>query len=247
MRNWRDYYSRQLILDFIGEDGQKRLGKAKVAIVGLGGLGSNATIILSRVGVGYLRLIDYDKVALSDLHRQVLYTVDDLGKPKAKVAAEKIAKFNPYIKVDYIVDKLSDENIDEYLNGIDVIVDGLDNMYTRYIVNRYSVRTKTPYIFSGVLGLEGSMTTIKPPKTPCLECIFSNVRDEDLPKISEVGIIPNIPAIMGVLEAMEVIKLIVRRGETLEGKLLYVDLHDLSFDITEVKKVPNCPVCGNNK
>lgn len=240
----KKYYMRQLVLNFIGIDGQMRLKDAKVAIVGVGGLGCNVAVQLARTGIGHIKIIDYDYVEPDNLHRQILYLPKDIGKLKAPIAAKRLAEVNPNIKVEGIAEKLHENNVRDLLDDVNLIIDGLDNMATRYIINKYAVKHGIPYIFSGVIGLEGNITIINPPDTPCLECVFGGLRDEELPKASEVGILPQIPAILGAIEAVEAIKILIGSSSPLRGKLLSVDLIDLSFDMVEIKRAENCPVCS---
>ncbi len=243
-QSWEEYYKKQLPLPEIGVAGQEKLGKARVAIVGVGGLGSIVAIILARTGVGYIKLIDNDIVTFDNLHRQLLYDVNDIGKPKVSVAKEKLSIMNPYVKIEVFNTQITEQNVDKLLANVNVIIDGLDNMTTRYIVNKYAVRAKIPYIFAGIMGLEGNISTFNPPKTPCLECIFGGLKDEELPKLEKVGVLPHTPVLVGLIEALEAIKLILGFGETLEGKLLSIDLLDLTFEKIEINKNKRCPVCS---
>lgn len=241
------YYLRQVTLPEFGKENQEKLKRSKVAVVGLGGLGAVAAIYLARSGIGELVVIDHDKVEILNLHRQILYLPDDVGKYKAEVAAERLRAMNPLIEVSGIREKVTDDNIEDILDGVDVIVDGLDNMKGRYAINKYSVRHRVPFVFTGAIGLEGNIAIFHPPETPCFECVFGGLSDENLPATCDRGILTPTPAIFGVIEALETIKLLTGLGKALKGKLLYIDLKYLTFDIIKLAKPRNCPVCMNGR
>ncbi|MCS7367003.1 MAG: HesA/MoeB/ThiF family protein [archaeon YNP-WB-062] len=240
----REYYSRQIALRELGEEGQEKLMKSKVAVVGVGGLGSIASTYLTLAGVGYIRIIDHDIVEIHNLHRQVLYDPSEVGYPKVEVAARKLEKMNPQVKVEPIPEHLNTSNAEKLLSDVNVIVDGLDNMSTRYIVNRVSIKHRIPYIFAGAIGMEGNITVINPPETPCLECIFPKVDDNLLPTCETRGVIGATPGIIGAIEAMEAIKIIAGINETLKGKLLVCDFKTMEFHKIEVRRRENCPACA---
>lgn len=238
-----EYYSRQIALRELGIEGQRKLMKAKVAIVGIGGLGSIASIYLTLAGIGHIRIIDHDIIEEHNLHRQILYDPSEIGQPKVEVAARKLSKMNPQVKVEPIPEHLNQLNAEELLDGVDVIVDGLDNMTTRYIINRVSVKKNIPYIFAGAIGLEGNITVIHPPETPCLECIFPKIDDNLIPTCETRGVIGATPGIIGSIEAMEAIKLIAGIENGLKGKLLVCDFKTMEFHKINISKRENCPVC----
>jgi molybdopterin/thiamine biosynthesis adenylyltransferase len=192
-------------------------------------------------GIGYLRLIDPDTVAIHNLHRQVLYNPDEVDQPKAEVAANLLSKKNPLIKVNAIVEKVDALNVESLLEGIDVVVDCLDNIPTRYTVNKACVKLGIPYIFGAVIGLEGNLAVFNPPETGCFECTMHNQKESSEKTV--FGIIGVTAGIIGTLEAMEAIKLIAGIGSNLAGKMLVCDFTDMNFTTVPLPKNPNCPVC----
>ena len=235
------FYSRQLLIEQLGDAGQKKLSDARVAVIGVGGLGSVCSLYLALAGVGYLRLIDPDTVAIHNLHRQILYNPDEVDQPKAEVAAKLLSKKNPLIKVNAVVEKVDALNVESLLEGIDVVVDCLDNIPTRYIVNKACVKLGIPYIFGAVMGLEGNLAVFNSPETGCFECTMHNHKESSEKKV--FGIIGATAGIIGTLEAMEAIKLIAGIGSNLTGKMLVCDFTDMSFTTVPLPKNSNCPVC----
>ena len=239
----KKFYSRQTILKELGEKGQRQLAKSKVAIVGTGGLGTVSSLYLALAGVGYIRLIDQDTVETHNLHRQILYNPDDLHYPKTEVAAKKLEKLNPLITVEAIPENVNAGNVELLLNGVDCIVDGLDNLATRYIVNRACVKSKIPYVFGAAIGIEGNLSVFAPPETGCLECLMPNLSDADLLTCNTRGVLGATTGIIGALQAMETIKLLAGIGSTLKGKLLVCDFSDMDFTSIDISKSTRCPVC----
>lgn len=240
---YNEFYSRQLVLKELGPEGQKKLANSKVAVVGLGGLGTVSSLYLALAGVGYLRLIDQDTVEPHNLHRQVLYTPKDLGYPKAEVSAKRLVEINPFIKVEAFPENVNADNVEKLLEGVDCVVDGLDNMRTRYLVNRACVKLKIPYVFGAAIGIEGNLSVFAPPETPCLECVFPNIDDATLLTCDVRGVLGATPGVIGTMEAMEAIKLLAGVGTPLKGKLLICDFNDMYFATIEIHKRPDCPSC----
>jgi molybdopterin/thiamine biosynthesis adenylyltransferase len=235
------FYQRQLLIDELGSAGQEKLAKSRVAVVGVGGLGSVASLYLALAGVGYLRLIDPDIVAIHNLHRQILYSPDELNQSKAQIAANLLSKKNPLIKVEAFAEKVNEANVESLLKGVDVVVDCLDNFVTRYLLNRTCVKLHIPYVFGAVMCLEGNLAVFNPPKTGCLECTM-HIQAES-PQKKVFGIIGATAGIIGTLEAMETIKLITGIGSTLSGKMLVCDFIDMTYTTVPLPKNPNCPIC----
>ncbi|MEM2675277.1 MAG: HesA/MoeB/ThiF family protein [Candidatus Bathyarchaeia archaeon] len=240
---YNEFYSRQLVLKELGPEGQKKLANSKVAVVGLGGLGTVSSLYLALAGVGYLRLIDQDTVEPHNLHRQVLYTPKDLGYPKAEVSAKRLVEINPFIKVEAFPENVNADNVEKLLEGVDCVVDGLDNMRTRYLVNRACVKLKIPYVFGAAIGIEGNLSVFAPPETPCLECVFPNIDDATLLTCDVRGVLGATPGVIGTMEAMEAIKLLTGIGIPLKGKLMICDFNDMYFTTIEIHKRPDCPTC----
>lgn len=238
-----EFYSRQVVLSELGKKGQEKLKHAKVVVVGLGGLGSVSSLYLALAGVGYLRLVDQDTVEMNNLHRQILYNLDDLRYPKAEAAAERIRQKNPSVNVETVAENVRESNVEEIVKGMDCVVDGLDNMQTRYLLNRACVKYKIPYVFGGAIGIEGNLSVFHSPKTPCLECILPNLEDGYMPTCDVRGVLGATAGIIGTMQAMETIKILSGIGEPLEGKLMVCDFRDMDFAIVDIFKKPDCPVC----
>jgi len=240
----KEYYSRQTVLVELGKKGQEKLRRSKVVVVGLGGLGTISALYLALAGVGHLRLIDQDTVELNNLHRQVLYSLNNLRYPKVEAAADRIRQVNPDVKVEPIPENVRESNVDKLLSGVDCIVDGLDNIRTRYLLNRASVRHKIPYVFGAAIGIEGNLSVFYPPETPCLECVLPNLDDRYLPSCDVRGVLGATTGIIGAMQAMETIKLLAGMGDSLKGKLMVCDFRDMYFTTIEIFKRSDCPVCG---
>lgn len=241
--SYEEFYSRQLVMKELGSEGQEKLAKAKVAVVGLGGLGTVASLYLTLAGVGFLRLIDQDTVEPHNLHRQVLYTPEDLRYPKAEVSAKRLKGINPFVEVEAVPENLNVDNAEKLLMGVDCVLDGLDNIRTRYLVNRTCVNLKIPYVFGAAIGIEGNLSVFAPPETPCLECVLPNLEDSNLLTCDVRGVLGATPGIIGTMEAMETIKLLTGVGTPLKGKLMICDFSDMYFAIIDIYKRENCPAC----
>jgi molybdopterin-synthase adenylyltransferase len=239
----REFYSRQTILKELGEVGQQKLAKAKVAVVGAGGLGTVSSLYLALAGVGYIRLIDQDTIEPHNLHRQILYTPDDLHYPKTEIAAKRLEKQNPKVTVEAIPENVHASNVERLLSGVDCVVDGLDNMVTRYLVNRACVKLGVPYVFGAAIGIEGNLSVFAPPDTGCLECLMPNLSDSDLLTCNSRGVLGATTGVIGSLQALETIKLLAGFGSTLKGKLLVCDFSDMDFTTIDISKSTHCPVC----
>jgi molybdopterin/thiamine biosynthesis adenylyltransferase len=237
------YYSRQMVLKEFGKQGQETLAKSKVAVVGLGGLGTVSSLYLALAGVGHLRLIDQDTVELANLHRQILYTPKDLHYPKAEVSARRLRKANPLVKVEAVPENVNLRNVERLLLGVDCVVDGLDNMQSRYSVNRACAKLRIPYVFGAAIGTEGNLTVFAPPETPCLECVFPNVHDDYVQTCDTRGVLGTTPGIIGTMQAMETVKLLTKMGTPLKGKLMICDFSDMYFTTIDILKRKGCPSC----
>jgi molybdopterin/thiamine biosynthesis adenylyltransferase len=238
-----EFYSRQVILNELGVKGQQKLAKSKVAVVGVGGLGTVSSLYLALAGVGHLRLIDQDTVETPNLHRQILYSLDDLHYPKAEVAAERLEKLNPLLKAEPVSENVNAGNVEKLLAGVDLVVDGLDNMFTRYLINRACVKMGVPYVFGAAIGIEGNLSVFAPPETGCLECLLPNMSDADLMTCDTRGVLGATPGIIGAMQAMEAIKVLTGMGSPLKGKLMVCDFNDMYFTTVDTAKAANCPAC----
>jgi len=231
-------YGRQLIIEGFGEEGQAKLKAARVVIAGAGGLGSVISIYLAVAGVGNIRIIDHDTVELSNLNRQILYGDADIGKEKALVAREKLQALNPEIEVEAVGETITADNAFELLGGFDAIVDAMDNFPTRYVLNKVAIGQRLPLFHGAVRSFEGRATTIVPGVTPCLKCLYPRA-----PQPEATPVIGVAPAVIGSIQATEVIKYIVGIGQLLVNRLLVYD--GLNMEIMEVKleRHPDCEVC----
>lgn len=231
-------YDRQLKIEGLGREGQEKLKRAKIMIAGAGGLGCPVAIYLAAAGVGCLRVVDKDRVESSNLNRQVLHWEKDIGQKKAMSAAKKLARLNPWIKVEAIAQAITEHNVLELTEGCDLIIDALDNYPTRYLLNRAAIKRRIPLVHGGIHGLEGMVTTIIPGKTPCLRCIFS----QGPPPVT-FPVLGVTPGIIGTIQAAEAIKYLVGVGELLTGRLLLFDGAILTFREVRVRRHPECPDC----
>lgn len=238
-----EFYSRQIILKELGRKGQRKLAESKVAVVGLGGLGTVSSLYLALAGVGCLRLIDQDTVETQNLHRQVLYSPEDLRYPKVEVSAKRLEKTNPLIKVEPVPENLNAYNVEKLLSEMDCVVDGLDNMHTRYLVNRACAKLEIPYVFGAAIGVEGNLSVFAPPETPCLECVLPNVEDDYLSTCDVRGVLGATAGIIGTMQAMETIKVLAGIGVALKGKLMICDFSDMYFAAIDIFRRDNCPAC----
>lgn len=233
------YYSRQIMMDEIGAKGQLKLKNSRVCVVGLGGLGSPASMQLAGMGVGFLRVVDGDVVDVSNLHRQHLYGVNKKGMSKAEAAAERLQALNPYIIVEALKCSVTEDNAQEIVRGMDVVVDGLDNMEARIAVNRACVNRGIPYVFGAVETTTGNVSTIVPGKTVCLECFYGKKSG----KSEVVGVHPSAVNIIASVEVSEAIRLLIGQEPCLANKLFNFDLNGLEINVISLSKVESCPVC----
>lgn len=234
-------YSRQILIKGFGRVGQEKLKKSAVFIAGAGGLGSSCAMYLAAAGVGEIKICDYDKVEVSNLNRQILHGESKVGINKAVSAKNMLQKINKNIKIKAIGEKITEENIARIAAHPKIIVDCMDNFPTRFILNKYAKIKKIPLIHGSVWGLEGRLTFIKIPETPCLKCIFPVA-----PPKSMFPVLGAAPGVIGCLQAMEVIKHIVGLGENIKNRLLIFDGENMGFSEMVLSKNPRCPVCGKS-
>lgn len=241
-------YSRNLLINELGVEGQKKLLSAKVLVIGTGGLGSPAAMYLAAAGVGTIGLADFDKVDLSNLQRQLLHSTADLGRPKVESAAETIRSLNPDVNVITYNDHINSKNIAEIINAFDFIIDGADNFPTKFLINDACVLERKPFCHAGVLSLEGQIMTYVPGQGPCYRCIFDAPPPEGaVPSSREVGILGAVAGTIGSLQAIEAVKFITGQGELLTGSMLIFDGLKMEWRKVKLpKKVPTCPICGDS-
>jgi len=222
-----------------GRKGQEKLKQAKAFIAGAGGLGAASATYLTAAGVGVLRVVDHDSVELSNLNRQVLHWHEDTGKRKASSAGEKLRKLNPEVEIETIEERITEANISQLVAGFDLIVDAMDNLPTRYLLNKVALEKSIPFFHGAVYGFEGRAMTVIPGRTACLRCVYRGAIPEE--KFPVIGVTP---AVIGCIQAAEVIKYIVGMGQLLTDRLLVYDGLNMKFTEFRVKKDPNCPHCG---
>jgi sulfur-carrier protein adenylyltransferase/sulfurtransferase len=240
-------YSRHILLPEIGAEGQQALLDAKVLLLGAGGLGAPTALYLAAAGVGTLGVVDDDVVDLSNLQRQVIHTNDRIGVPKVDSAEQTINSLNPDVDVVKYQTRLDASNIMEIIEGYDVIVDGVDNFPTRYLLNDATVRTRTPVVSASILGFDGQLSVFAPYEGPCYRCLYPTPPPAELaPSCGANGVLGVLPGTMGMLQATEVIKLITGAGEPLIGRLLLYEALGATFTELKVRRDPECPICSRD-
>jgi len=238
-------YSRQIILPNVGGKGQEKLLNAKVLVIGAGGLGSPVSLYLASAGVGKIGIVDSDAVELNNLQRQILHSTKNVGVPKVDSARERLTAINTDIAVIPYKTRLTSENILDIIKDYDIIVDGSDNFPTRYLVNDACVLSKKPLSHGGIFRFDGQAITIVPGKSACYRCLFPEPPPPGLvPGCQEAGILGAVAGVIGVIQANEVLKLILGIGEPLAGRLLVFNALDSTFRIVKVPKNEDCPICG---
>ncbi|HEY7892929.1 MAG TPA: molybdopterin-synthase adenylyltransferase MoeB [Solirubrobacteraceae bacterium] len=243
----RERYSRHLLISEIGADGQQKLLDAKVLLLGAGGLGSPTGLYLAAAGVGTLGIVDDDVVDLSNLQRQVIHNTQRLGAPKVDSAEESIKALNPDVEVVKYPVRLDASNIMEIIEGYDVIVDGVDNFPTRYLLNDATVRLGIPVVSASILGFDGQLSVFKPYEGPCYRCLFREPPPAELaPSCGANGVLGVLPGTMGLLQATEVVKLILGIGEPAIGRLLLYDALAATLTEVKVRRDPECPICSRD-
>jgi sulfur-carrier protein adenylyltransferase/sulfurtransferase len=241
----RERYSRHFLLNEIGQVGQEKLLDARVLLLGAGGLGSPTALYLAAAGVGTIGIIDNDVVDLSNLQRQVIHTTDRIGQKKVDSAEETMKAINPGVNVVKYDFRLDASNIIDVIQGYDVIVDGLDNFPTRYLLNDASVRLRIPVVSASILGFDGQITVFKPYDGPCYRCLYPVPPPAELaPSCGANGVLGVLPGTVGLLQATEVVKLIVGIGEPLVGRLLLYEALGATFTELKVRRDPDCPICS---
>ena len=240
-------YSRHLILPEVGMEGQRRLKAARVLCVGTGGLGSPLALYLTAAGIGTLGLVDFDVVDASNLQRQIIHSTKDIGRKKIDSAEEKLSALNPAIKIVKHETMLSSANALDILKDYDIVADGTDNFPTRYLVNDACVLLGKPNVYGSIFRFEGQASVFATEAGPCYRCLYPEPPPPGLvPSCAEGGVLGILPGLVGVIQATEVIKLILGKGESLVGRLLLVDALNMRFRELKLRKNPECPVCGIN-
>src|SRR5436309_9189327 len=241
-------YSRHLIMPEVTADGQRRLKAARVLCIGAGGLGSPAALYLTAAGVGTIGIVDFDDVDLSNLQRQVLHGTKDVGRGKVESAQDRLRDINPKIEIELYQCRLSSENASEIVSKYDIVVDGSDNFATRYLSNDVCVFEQKPNVYGSVFRFEGQTSVFAPHLGgPCYRCLFPEPPPpESVPNCAQAGVLGVLPGIIGMLQAIEAIKLILGIGDPLIGRLLHFDALKVHFRELKLRRDPHCPVCGEN-
>lgn len=241
-------YSRHLLLDDVGPEGQRRLKNARILLVGAGGLGSPAALYLAAAGVGTLGVVDVDIVDVTNLQRQVLHSTADVGRSKVESAAQRIAQLNPHVQVERFETQLTSANALDIIREFDLVVDGSDNFPTRYLVNDACVLTGRPNVYGSVFRFEGQASVFATERGPCYRCLFREPPPPGLvPSCAEAGVLGVLPGLIGTIQATEAIKIVLGIGEPLIGRLLLVDAKRLDFRTVQLRRDPFCPACGTHE
>jgi molybdopterin/thiamine biosynthesis adenylyltransferase len=233
-------YDRQIMIGEIGQEGQEKLKRSRVFIAGAGGLGSPIASYLTAAGIGMIRMIDHDHVALSNLNRQILHWEEDIGRKKVDSAKKKLTNLNSAAEIETIGETITEDNVSQLVDGCDVIVDAMDNLPTRYILNRCAIERNIPFFHGAVHGFEGRVMTIIPGETACLRCMYRGPVPQE--KFPVIGVAP---AVIGSIQATEVIKYLVGIGKLLINRLLFYNGLEVTFSEFTVNKNPNCDHCGS--
>ncbi len=238
-------YSRHLIMPEVGMEGQQKLKAAKVLCIGTGGLGSPLALYLAAAGVGTLGLVDFDVVDYTNLQRQIIHSTADVGRKKLDSAAEKLSAINPFVEIKKFDTRLSSENALEIFADFDIIADGTDNFPTRYLVNDACVLTGKPNVYGSIFRFEGQASVFATEEGPCYRCLYPEPPPPGLvPSCAEGGVLGILPGLVGVMQATEVVKLILGAGDPLIGRLLLIDALGMKFRELKLRKNPECPACG---
>ncbi len=240
-------YSRHLIMPEVGMEGQLKLKAARVLCIGAGGLGSPLALYLGAAGVGTLGIVDFDVVDYTNLQRQIIHSTADVGRKKLDSAAEKLKAINPFLNIRKFDTRLSSDNALELFREFDIIADGTDNFPTRYLVNDACVLTGKPNVYGSIFRFEGQASVFATKEGPCYRCLYPEPPPPGLvPSCAEGGVLGILPGLVGVMQATEVIKLILGKGESLIGRLLLIDALDMKFRELKLRKNPDCPACGTH-
>ncbi|WP_371504125.1 ThiF family adenylyltransferase [Nitrosopumilus adriaticus] len=239
-----DRFSRQVMLEEIGYNGQLKLKNAKVCVVGTGGLGNPITSRLAAMGVGTLRIVDRDVIELSNLHRQTMFDENDVGQVKVEVAAKKLLKLNPDCNIEALAVSVNDYTALEVVEGCDVVIDALDSVNARYALNKACVKFGIPFVTGAAVGVSGQAFTVLPKESACYYCMFPDLNEDTMPTCSIEGVHPSILSIVGGIEVAEAVKIIIGKKPSLSEKILHIDLENLDFNSVKTFRAEECPICG---
>ncbi len=242
-----DKYSRQVMLEEIGYNGQLKLKNSRICVIGVGGLGNPIISRLAAMGVGTLRIIDRDVIELSNLHRQTMFSESDVGKVKVEVAAKKLSEKNPDCNIEALAVSVNEYTALEVIEGCDVVIDALDSVDARYALNKACVKLNIPFVTGAAVGVTGQAFTILPKESACYYCMFPDLDEDSMPTCSLEGVHPSILSVMGGIEVAEAIKVIMGKKPSLSNKILHVDIETMDFTSTQTFRVEECPICGTGK
>ncbi len=242
-----DKFSRQIMLEEIGYNGQLKLKNSKVCVVGTGGLGHPIISRLTAMGIGTLRIVDRDVIELSNLHRQIMFDEDDVGQVKVEVAAKKLKKLNPDCNIEALAVSVNDYTALEVIEGCDVVIDALDSVNARYALNKACVKLNIPFVTGAAVGVSGQVFTVLPKESACYFCMFPDLDEDTMPTCSIEGVHPSILSIVGGIEVAEAVKIIIGKKPSLSEKILHIDLENLDFNNTRTFRADECPICGTGK
>lgn len=238
-------YSRQLILDEVGQKGQEKLSRARILVIGAGGLGAPALLYLAAAGVGTLGIADSENVDVSNLHRQIVHFTSDVGKEKTQSAKEKLKKLNPNVTVITHPQRVRQETARGLIDGYDVVIDGTDNFETKFMINDVCIDSSTPFVHAGIVKFEGQVTTVVPHAGPCIRCLFDAPPPVGaVPSCGQAGILGAVAGVIGSIQAAEALKLILGAGDVLSGRLLVADILRMTFRTVEFPRRRGCGGCG---
>jgi adenylyltransferase/sulfurtransferase len=240
-------YSRQIMLEEIGFIGMEKLRNSKVCVVGVGGIGNPVVTQLNAMGVGKIRIVDRDVIEISNLHRQHLYTEQDIGKVKVEAAIEHLKRRNTDVEIEALPISVTPYTAENIVKGFDVVIDALDSIDARYALNDACIKQHIPLIYAGALGMLGSVCTILPYDSACLRCIFPALSEDDMPTCSTEGVHPSILYLVGGIQVSEAVKILLGQKPSLVNTLLYIDLNELSFERIKMFRHDECPACGKEK
>ncbi len=239
-------YSRQVMLEEIGFEGMEKIRNAKVCVVGAGGIGNPVATQLVAMGVGKVRIVDRDVIEVTNLHRQHLYTEDDIGRVKVEVAAERLRKLNPGVEVEPVPTSVTKFTAESIVKGSDVVIDALDSIDARYALNDACLKLDIPLIYAGAIGVTGTVCTILPNKSACVKCRFPELKEDEMPACSTEGVHPSILYLVAGVEVSEAVKIIMGKEPDLVNTIFLMDLGNLTFDKFKIKRAEECPACGTN-
>ncbi len=239
-------YSRHIILAEVGPEGQEKIMQAKILIIGAGGLGAPAALYLAAAGIGTIGIVDGDVVEVSNLQRQVIHFTQDVGVPKVISAKEKMEKINPEVKVITYQERVFSHNIQEIIKNYDFVIDGTDNFPAKFLINDACVFSKKPFSHGGILRFDGQSMTYVPGEA-CYRCVFRKPPPANaVPTCSQAGVLGAVAGMLGTIQATDALKFVIGKGELLTNRLLIFNALDMNFRTAQIKRDPNCPICGDN-